>query len=120
VIAIANTQAVIPTPVLGKISSYTSNKIKKASGFVGNQTTLQDIDNFAKSIAYDEGPTTETNWHDPIYVHYEHDTSRSAVWFIMAITTRYLLQLASVDGRNDFSLANDHSYKVTFNPFNCS
>jgi hypothetical protein len=113
VIAIANTQAVIPTPVFSKISSYTSNKIKKSSGIVGNQTTLQDIENFAKSILYDEGPTTETNWHDPICVHYEHDTGRSSVWFIMAITTRYLLQLALEDGRNDFSLANDHSYKVT-------
>jgi hypothetical protein len=84
----------------------------------GNQTTLEDIENFAHSIRND-GVSDETNRHDPICIHYEHDTARSAVWFIMIITTRYLLELAMADGRNDFSLANDHSYKVTYNQFIC-
>lgn len=115
-IATAENQPIIPTPSVAKISSYTSYISSKARGDIRvNQTTLQDVENFARSISSDED-ITDANRNDALCIGYVHHTDREDPYFSIVMSTRGLLAYVNTTG----PLEVDESFKVMIEGYACT
>lgn len=82
----------IAAPHPNKIANYTSYIAGKARGGVAhNQTTLQDIQDFANSIFFHGEEQTDENVDEPICLRYEFDTDRPEPYFFIMLSTRGLM-----------------------------
>jgi hypothetical protein len=107
VIAAAAGTPLIPDPKTNQITSFTSHiKAKERNGAAVGQATFQDIIDFCEGHIM----TPERGIHEDCVIHYEYDCNRGSPFYTVAMSTRRLMTLTSLERGCEM----DDSHKCSF------